>query len=304
MSGATQLDGLLVVDKPAGWTSHDVVAKLRGACGQRRIGHAGTLDPDATGVLLVGLGRVTRLLRFLQGESKAYRADVVFGIATDTLDASGRELERRAMPVGREDVEHAAARFVGDVEQVPPMVSAVKVGGRRLHELARHGKDVDRPPRTVHISRLVVEDLVPGDHPVATIRIECGSGTYIRTLADDLGRALGGFAHVRSLRRLRAGAFTLDDAHPLDAVLADPSAHGLTPADAMRAMARVEVDDVHRAAIAHGAVFTDDPIGERAHGAGPFAMVDPGGALLAVYERRGPKLKPAVVLAAAGTDGP
>jgi tRNA pseudouridine55 synthase len=302
---SAQLHGLLVVDKPAGWTSHDVVAKLRGACGQRRIGHAGTLDPDATGVLLVGLGRVTRLLRFLQDDSKAYRADVVFGIATDTLDASGRETDRRIMPITRGDLERASARFVGDVEQVPPMVSAVKVGGRRLHELARHGKDVDRPPRTVHISRLDVEDLVPGDHPVATIRVECGSGTYIRTLADDLGRALGGFAHVRSLRRLRVGGFTLDDAHPLDAVLADPSAYVLTPADAMRAMARVEVDDDgDRAAIAHGTVFAAGTIADRADGPGPFAMVDRGGALLAVYERRDSRLKPAVVLAAAGTDGP
>lgn len=300
---SAQLDGLLVIDKPGGWTSHDVVAKLRGACGQRRIGHAGTLDPDATGVLLVGLGRVTRLLRFLQGESKAYRAEVVFGIATDTLDASGRETDRRPMPVTRADVERAAARFVGDVEQVPPMVSAVKVGGRRLHELARRGEDVDRPARTVQIARVDVEGFVPGDHPVATIAVECSSGTYIRTLADDLGRALGGFAHVRALRRLRVGAFTLDDAHALDDVLGDPRAHVLTPADAMRAMVRVDVDDSHRAAIAHGAVFTDDPIGDRARGAGPFAMVDPDGALLAVYERRGEKLKPAVVLATAGTDG-
>lgn len=297
------LDGLLVIDKPSGWTSHDVVAKLRGACGQRRIGHAGTLDPDATGVLLVGLGRVTRLLRFLQGESKAYRAEVVFGIATDTLDASGRETDRRAMPVTRDEVEATAARFVGDVEQVPPMVSAVKIGGRRLHDLARRGEDVERPARTVHISRVDVDDFTPGDHPVATIHVECGSGTYIRSLADDLGRALGGFAHVRALRRLRVGAFTLDDAHPLDELLGDPRAHVLTPADAMRAMSRVGVDDAHRAAIAHGTVFTGDPIGDRAEGPGPFAMIDPDGTLLAVYERRGAKLKPAVVLAGAGQDG-
>ena len=144
-------DGLLVVDKPAGWTSHDVVAKLRGACGQRRIGHAGTLDPDATGVLLVGLGRVTRLLRFLQETTKEYRGDVVFGIATDSLDASGTVVERVTMPVTREQVVDVAARFVGDIEQVPPMVSAVKVEGRRLHELARRGMEVEREPRRVRI---------------------------------------------------------------------------------------------------------------------------------------------------------
>jgi tRNA pseudouridine55 synthase len=148
-------DGLLVVDKPAGWTSHDVVAKLRGVCGQRRIGHAGTLDPDATGVLLVGLGRVTRLLRFLQETTKEYRGVVVFGVATDSLDAAGAVLERKAMPVGKDEVRRAMDRFVGDISQVPPMVSALKVGGRRLHQLAREGKEVEREPRLVHIDRFV-----------------------------------------------------------------------------------------------------------------------------------------------------
>ena len=130
-------DGLVVVDKPAGWTSHDVVAKLRGVFGQKRVGHAGTLDPDATGVLLVGLGRATRLMRFLQVEHKTYRGTVRFGVATSTLDAAGEVLDRREMPLAREQVEKAARCFVGEIDQVPPMVSAVKVGGRRLHELAR-----------------------------------------------------------------------------------------------------------------------------------------------------------------------
>ena len=144
------VDGLVVVDKPTGWTSHDVVAKLRGVYGQRRIGHAGTLDPDATGVLLVGLGRATRLLRFLQEAGKEYEGRVAFGVATDTLDAAGTVLERAEMPVTAADLDGVLDRFRGDIHQVPPMVSAIKVGGRRLHELARAGTEVERAPRPVH----------------------------------------------------------------------------------------------------------------------------------------------------------
>ena len=160
--------GLVVVDKPPGFTSHDSVAKLRKVYGQRRVGHAGTLDPDATGVLLVGLGRATRLLRFLQDTTKAYRGTVSFGVATTSLDASGDVLEQRPMPIARDDVETAARRFVGEIDQLPPMVSAVKIGGRRLHELARKGEDVERAPRRVHVSRLDVEEFEPGPYPQAT----------------------------------------------------------------------------------------------------------------------------------------
>ena len=137
----------MVVDKPSAWTSHDVVARLRKVYGQRRIGHAGTLDPDATGVLLVGLGRATRLLRYLQEAGKAYRARVVFGVATDTLDASGVVLERAAMKLTSDRIAQGARAFVGDIEQIPPMVSAIKVEGRRLYELARAGEAVERAPR-------------------------------------------------------------------------------------------------------------------------------------------------------------
>lgn len=286
--------GLVVVDKPAGWTSHDVVAKLRGVYGQRKVGHAGTLDPDATGVLLVGLGAVTRLLRFLQETDKEYRGTVVFGVATHTLDAAGDVLVEQPMPVTREQVEAAATQFLGDIEQVPPMVSAIKVGGRRLHELARAGEEVERAPRPVHIARIVVEDFAPGDHPVATIRVECGSGTYIRSLAADLGAALGGPAHLGSLRRLRVGAFGEPDAVPLAAVEADPAAALLTPAVAMRALAPLAVDAAGAAAVSHGAALPPELADPGL--SGPFAVTDADGALLAVYERRGPALRPAVVL--------
>jgi tRNA pseudouridine55 synthase len=287
-------DGLVVVDKPAGFTSHDVVAKLRRAYGQRRIGHAGTLDPDATGVLLVGLGRLTRLLRFLQVAGKTYRSTVRFGVATSTLDAAGEVLDRQAMPVSREDVERVAVRFVGDIEQVPPMVSAVKVGGRRLHELAREGTVVDRAPRRVHVERLDVEDFEPGPYPLATVLVECSTGTYVRTLAADLGAGLGGCAHVETLRRLRVGSFTLDEAQTLDAIVADPASAVVTGAVAMRDLERIEIDaDVARA-VRHGMTFAACALGET--GDGPFAILGPGDELLAVYERHRGGIKPAAVV--------
>ena len=288
-------DGLVVVDKPGGCTSHDVVARLRKVYGQRRVGHAGTLDPDATGVLLVGLGRATRLLRFLQDTGKAYRGTVRFGIATSTLDAAGEVLDRVPMPVTREQVESAAARFVGEIEQVPPMVSAVKVGGRRLHELARRGEEVERAPRRVRIDRFEIEDFEPGPYPLATVLVECSSGTYVRTLAADLGAALGGCAHLESLRRTRVGSFALDEARTLDDVAADPEAAVCSPAAAVLDLERVEVDAQQAEAVCHGMTFPASAFA--AQGAGPFAVIGPPGDLLAVYVRRGAGVKPAVVVA-------
>jgi tRNA pseudouridine55 synthase len=288
-------DGLLVVDKPAGWTSHDVVARVRKLYGQRRVGHAGTLDPDATGVLLVGLGRVTRLLRFLQAAGKAYDGMVRFGVATSTLDAAGDVLDRMPMDLTRAQVEACAARFVGDIEQTPPMVSAVKVDGRRLHELARAGEEVERAPRAVHVDRLEVLSFESGPYPSARVIVECSAGTYIRSLAADLGSALGGCAHLESLRRLRVGSFGLAEAHDLDAIAADPERTLLAPVDAVRDLERVSVDAEQARAVRHGATFTAGALA--AEGDGPFAVVDPDGGLLAVYERRGPGLKPSVVVA-------
>ncbi|MFA5884375.1 MAG: tRNA pseudouridine(55) synthase TruB [Acidimicrobiia bacterium] len=285
----------MVVDKPAAWTSHDVVARVRRIYGQKRVGHAGTLDPDATGVLLVGLGRVTRLLRYLQETTKEYRGTVVFGVATTTLDAAGEVVDERAMPVTRDDVERATRAFLGDIEQVPPMVSAIKVGGKRLHDLARAGQEVERAPRPVHIEHIAVEDFVPGDHPVATIHVECGSGTYIRSLAADLGAALGGPAHLGSLRRLRVGGFGEADAVALDAVEADPAAALRSPADAMRGLTALVVDAEAAATVGHGGPLPGE-LADAAAGDGPFAVLDPEGALLAVYELRGSLLRPAVVV--------
>jgi tRNA pseudouridine55 synthase len=289
-------DGLVVVDKAGGWTSHDVVAKLRGVYGQRRVGHAGTLDPDATGVLLVGLGRVTRLLRYLQESTKTYRARVVFGVATDTFDGAGTVLERIPMPVTREQVDTATRAFVGDIEQVPPMVSAIKVGGRKLYELAREGIEIEREPRHVRIDAIEIEDFVAGANPEATLRVDCSSGTYIRSLAADLGSNLGGCAHLAELRRLRAGGFTVDDARTLDDMMRDPDAALLSPAAAMRDLEPVTVDAETARAVGHGSRF---PLAVLATTTtGPYAVVDDAGALLAVYERKADNVKPVVVLAA------
>jgi tRNA pseudouridine55 synthase len=301
VDGGSVRDGLVVIDKEPGWTSHDVVAKLRGVYRQKRIGHAGTLDPDATGVLLVGLGRVTRLLRYLQEAGKEYRARIVFGVATDTLDAGGSVLDRREMSFTRAELEAACASFVGEIEQVPPMVSAVKIGGRRLYDIARAGEEIERAPRPVRIDALALERFEPRQYPEATVRVACSSGTYIRSLAADIGAALGGCAHLAELRRLRVGGFTVDDALTVEKVEADPDAAVRVPTDAVRDLECVEVDRERARAVAHGATFAAPAlIGDR-DGSGPFAVVDDAGALLAVYERRGAGVKPSVVLVGHGT---
>ena len=286
------IDGLAVVDKDEGWTSHDVVAKCRGIFGQRKIGHSGTLDPDATGVLLVGLGRVTRLLRFLTALPKAYVGEVVLGSATSTLDSSGEVTGEWDMAaVTLDDVRAAAGRFLGSIEQVPPMVSAVKVDGRRLHDLARQGIEVERAARPVEIHRIDVDSTpTPG---VFRVDVECSSGTYIRTLAADIGTALGGGAHLRNLRRTAIGSFTLADARPLAELGADAV---LDPAAALRDYPAVTAAGDLVAAVGHGKVLPADALG--AAGPGPWAVVDESGTLLAMYEAHTDRtVKPAVVLA-------
>jgi tRNA pseudouridine55 synthase len=290
------ISGLVVVDKAAGWTSHDVVARCRGIFGQRRVGHAGTLDPDATGVLLVGLGRATRLMRFLTPLPKTYTTDIVLGTATSTLDASGEVTATFDMSgVRPSDVQAAASALTGEIEQVPPMVSAVKVGGRRLHALAREGVEVERKPRPVTVYRF---DTSP--HPersgVYRAEIECSSGTYVRVLADDLGRALGGGAHVDHLRRTRIGSFGEPDMLPIESIESTGPDAVLSPAAAMRDLESVRVDDDRAASIRTGLALDRVPLG--AVGDGPWAMLDATGALLAVYEATGTdRIRPAVVVA-------
>lgn len=285
--------GLVVVDKEPGWTSHDVVARVRRVFDQRRVGHAGTLDPDATGVLLVGLGRMTRLLRFLSSLDKEYTTEIVLGRATTTLDASGEVVGEWDMGgVGLDEVRGAAARLTGRIEQVPPMVSAVKVEGRRLHALARQGVEVERRPRAVTVHRF---DVAPADEPgVYRATVVCSSGTYVRVLAADLGAALGGGAHLRALRRTRIGSFGEADARPVGGL--GPEAL-LSPAEGLRDFERVTADASTAALVALGRPVDRVPLG--ATGGGPFALVDGGGRLLGVYEATdSDRLRPAVVLAA------
>jgi tRNA pseudouridine55 synthase len=291
------IHGAVIVDKEEAWTSHDVVARLRKVYGQRRVGHAGTLDPDATGVLVVGLGRATRLLRFIQESGKAYRASISFGVSTTTLDASGDVIDRNPMSIERADVERAAREFVGEIEQLPPMVSAVKVKGRRLHQLARQGIEVEREPRRVRIDRLEVEAFEPGPYPSATVLVECSTGTYIRSLAADLGTRLGGAAHLATLRRLRVGSFTIDEARTLAMIEDDPEAAVIPPVAAVRDLVRIDVDREQARAIAHGVTFPAQVLVGDDDAPGPFSLVGPSGELLAVYERRRSALKPSVVLA-------
>ncbi|NNE13194.1 MAG: tRNA pseudouridine(55) synthase TruB [Ilumatobacter sp.] len=276
--------GIAVVDKPAGVTSHDVVGMLRKRFGERQVGHGGTLDPDATGVLVVAVGMATKLLRYVEKTRKGYVGDVVLGVETDTLDAAGTVTATHEMSgVTADDARRVVAEHLtGDIEQVPPMVSAIRIDGQRLHELARAGIEVDRPPRPVTIHEFAVEE--GGEPGVLRVQVECSAGTYIRTLAADLGHLLGGGAHLRNLRRTSVGAFTLDDA-------AGPQDCELLPVEtAVRQLARVDVDVETAALIANGRVLP------AWGGDGPWAVFDPSGVLIAVYEPFRGDAKPAVVL--------
>jgi len=285
--------GLAIIDKPAGVTSHDVVNQMRKILGERRIGHAGTLDPDATGVLLVGIGYVTRLMQFLSGMDKTYEAEVVFGIETNTLDSAGEVTARHDMAgITIDQVRDAAKKLTGDILQIPPMVSAIRVEGKRLHELAREGVVVERKPRPVTVHSF---DVQPTDDPlVVRISVSVSSGTYVRTLAADLGSLLGGGAHLRNLKRTSIGDFTIDESHsPESAVL-------LSPITALRSMTQIVVDASTADMVRHGRVL---PAWQ---GNAPWAIVDEQGILLGVYnvfESHGQvdvtRAKPTVILAEA-----
>lgn len=213
---ADSLEGILPVDKPQGWTSHDVVARLRRLTGVRRIGHAGTLDPMATGVLLLCLGRATRVVSFLTDAEKEYRFRVRLGVSTDTYDAEGQVVSRSdAVPTDLEAVRRAVAQFEGVIEQVPPMFSALKVGGRKLYDLARRGEVVERRARRVRIRQIEVERLCGAD---LDLQVVCSKGTYVRSLADDLGRALGCGGHVTELRRTRVGEMRVEACETLEGI--------------------------------------------------------------------------------------
>ena len=212
------MNGIVVVDKPAGWTSHDVVAKLRGIYREKRIGHAGTLDPMATGVLVVFLGRATRAVELCENDEKEYLAGLRLGTVTNTQDVTGEILESHPVEVTEAAFLEALERFTGPQSQVPPMYSAVKIGGRKLYELARKGQDVARKPRSITIHAL--EPLGPQADGDMLLRVRCSKGTYVRTLCHDIGAYLGCGGCLSSLRRTKAGRFGLDQAVTLEEIQA------------------------------------------------------------------------------------
>ncbi|MEX2550111.1 MAG: tRNA pseudouridine(55) synthase TruB [Nitriliruptoraceae bacterium] len=213
-------DAVLVVDKPAGPTSHDVVAAVRRVIGHSRVGHTGTLDPAATGVLVLGLGRATKLVRFLQAGTKTYAARIHLGVETDTQDAEGVVLATTdASHLDERTVCEVLTRFQGEFEQVPPMVSALKVDGERLHAKARRGEEVERAARRVRVDSLVLDAFTAGEVTEVSVLLTCSAGTYVRTIAHDVGAVLGVGGSLASLRRIANGPFVVDEAHTLDEVV-------------------------------------------------------------------------------------
>lgn len=209
--------GILIVDKPAGWTSQDVVAKLRGVFHEKRVGHGGTLDPMATGVLPVFFGRATRGVQFFEHAEKAYIAELRLGLVTDTQDITGTVLSERSVDITLEQLLTALAAFRGEQQQLPPMYSAVKIGGKKLYEIARKGREIERAPRSITVFELSLLDYSEG---TASLYIHSSKGTYVRTLCHDIGAALGCGGCMSALRRVQAGEYRQEDAVSLDAILA------------------------------------------------------------------------------------
>ena len=209
------MNGIILIDKPQDWTSHDVVAKLRGILHERRIGHSGTLDPLATGLLIVFVGRATRAVKFAEADSKEYIAGLRLGLSTDTQDISGNVIAECSDLPDEGAVRRAVNSFIGDIEQIPPMYSAIKIGGKKLYELARKGQSVERAPRKITVSSIEIIGREGGDY---LLKIACSKGTYVRTLCNDIGASLGCGACMSSLRRISAGAFSVESAHSIDEV--------------------------------------------------------------------------------------
>lgn len=275
-------EGLLLVDKPSGITSHDAVNAVRHALGVRKVGHAGTLDPMASGLLLLGVGRATRLLRFFGDLEKEYEGTGRLGVETDTLDAEGRAMRSAAVDVSEEQLRRVMSQMMGDIEQHPPAYSAVKVGGRKLYEAARKGERLEAPARTVTVTAF---DLLGFDGTDMEFRVVCSGGTYVRVLVADVGERLRCGAHLTRLVRTRVGPFSLRDA-------VSPSLPG-RPMPVERAVAhlpRLDVESEEAAAARHGR-----PLGP-AGIEGPYAVFDPDGRLIGVYRDDGAKARADVIL--------
>jgi tRNA pseudouridine55 synthase len=278
----TPPDGLLLVDKPAGITSHDAVAVVRRAQGTKKVGHAGTLDPMATGLLVMGVGRATRLLRFLGDLPKVYEGTMRLGIETATLDADGEVTREADVTATETEVRAAMAALVGDSMQRPPSYSAVKVGGTKLYEAARKGETLEAAPRPIHVASF---DLLGFDGRDAGFRVVCGGGTYVRVLAADVGTALGCGAHLTALRRTAIGPFDVAEAVPPDAETVP-----LPIERAVDHLPRIDLETEEAVAAGHGRVL--GPAGFE----GPYGVFAPDGRLIGVWEDDGPKGRPLVVV--------
>lgn len=274
------MSGIIIIDKPQGWTSNDVVSRLRRVFNTRRIGHGGTLDPMATGVLPVFVGRATRGVEFFEHAEKTYETTLRFGITTDTEDTTGKVLTERPVSLTKEDVLGILPQFRGEIMQIPPMYSALKVNGQKLYDLARKGREVERQPRPITIHELELLDFSGNE---ARLRIRCSKGTYIRTLCKDIGEALGCGGCMAQLRRVRAGEYTLDGAIPLERLLAESDAgmdvkHYLIPIDTMFAsVPRLNLTKNQARAVRNGGSFSWDK-------AGRWRVYDPEGEFLALCQ--------------------
>lgn len=284
---ARPIDAMLLVDKPAGITSHDVVSVARRALGERRIGHAGTLDPFATGLLVLLTGRATRVLPYVEGEPKEYEATIRWGAETDTDDATGAVTRESSYVPPREALDLAVASLTGRIEQMPPNYSAKQVGGRRAHAAARGGAPLALAPASVFVHSWMIRSHREMETDVTIV---CGGGTYIRALARDLGRAVNGAAHLAALRRTRSGPFDVSGANSF-ADLRDGRAALRSPREAIPSLPAQRVSDEEASKLARGMRVSAGVEGERA------ALVSEAGALLAIAERCGEQWQPRVVLA-------
>ena len=291
----TTNNGLLLVDKPQGLTSHDVVARVRRILHEKKVGHAGTLDPMATGLLVLAVGPSTRLLRFAQSETKRYVGAVKFGVATDSLDADGVVVDEQSVPaLTSEIVDAATASMLGPQDQTPPMVSAIKIDGQRLHQLARRGVEVDRPARAITVTAFA---LTPTEDPtVWRFDVECSVGTYVRVLLSDLARTLGTVGHLVELRRLASGSHTVENALTLE-MLIDRVERGdvvlASPATFVTGLEHVTLDDDQVSAMRMGqrvSLAQRFPVDE-------VAALDSAGELIGILARRNESWKPELVLA-------
>ena len=285
-------NGLLLIDKPQGVTSHDVVGHVRRVLNEQRVGHAGTLDPMATGLLILGVGSSTRLLRFAQSEIKRYEGVVTFGVRTDSLDADGAIVETAAVPaLSPEMVNAAIAGLLGEQEQIPPMVSAIKVNGQRLHALAREGVVIERAPRTITVHELT---LAPLDESRWTFDVTCSVGTYVRVLLSDLAERLGTIGHLSALRRLSSGTHHVRDAltyYQLDDRISEDAPVLLPPRSFVEHLVSVTVSDDEERRLRMGQRVALDRLDD-----GEIAAINEAGDLVGVVRRRGEVWQPVVVL--------